>query len=64
MLRTLLVVVLIPLFATVGFAQEKKGDQPPADFFPLAKGTRWEYVLKGYEEADWVVEVTDVSEPK
>lgn len=60
--RTLLAVVLIPLSA--GFAQEKKGDKPPPIFFPLAKGTKWEYVLKGAEGVSWVHEVTDVSEPK
>lgn len=64
MLRTLLAVVLVPLAAGGVFAQDKKGDKPAADFFPLAKGTKWEYVLKGYEESQWVAEVTDVSEPK
>jgi hypothetical protein len=57
--------VLLAVLSTVGaFAQEKKGDKPPTDLFPLAKGTKWEYVLKGYEEVEWVVEVTDVTEPK
>lgn len=59
----LLAVLLVTLSATVGMAQEKK-EEKASNFFPLAKGTKWEYVLKGAEEVPWVQEVTEVSEPK
>lgn len=62
MLR-LLAALLMALIPAVGFSQEKK-EEKPSNFFPLAKGTKWEYVLKGAEKYPWVVEVTDVSEPK
>ncbi len=62
--RTLLSVSLAFALATVGFAQDKKVDKPPPDFFPLAKGTKWEYVVKGAEKYPWEHEVTEVSEPK
>jgi hypothetical protein len=63
MRRAASAVLLAVLFSAGGDAQNKKNDEP-SDFFPLAKGTKWEYVLKGYEESEWVVEVTDVTEPK
>jgi hypothetical protein len=63
MTRLLSAVSLAFALAAAGFAQDKK-DAKAANFFPLAKGTKWEYVLKGAEEVPWVQEVTEVSEPK
>lgn len=64
MTRHPLAALLVLVSAAGGFAQEKKGDTPPKNVFPLTKGTKWEYVLKGAEEVPWTQEVTDVSEPK
>lgn len=61
MFRTVLASSLAIALAGAGFAQDKEGDKPPADFFPLAKGTKWVYVLKGAEEVDMVQEVTEVA---
>jgi hypothetical protein len=61
--RPLLAVALTVAVSAVALSQEKKAEKA-ADFFPLAKGTKWEYVMKGAEEVEWKQEVTDVSEPK
>lgn len=55
--------LLVVLTAFGVSAQEKKDDATPKKPFPLAKGTKWVYALKGAEDYPWEHVVTNVSKP-
>lgn len=73
MFRRSLAAALVLFTAVCGYAQdkkddkvdEKKDDKKGVNLYPLAKGTKWEMMVKvGENEVDATQEVTEVSEPK